>query len=129
MCAWIRSCGGKAKINPAIIISGDTINYPCDNSLAAYNGNMRFTYPNQPNIYNVDMTDYNKISVTVKNSTGNSRMYWYVDGVEKGYVNTPSSDTFVTELLDISSYTGIHTIKFSDNAVSSIDISSMVLTN
>lgn len=119
----------KGQVTNPEIISGDTINYSCDPTLTAVGGYMHFTYPNQPSIYSIDMTNYNKISVTIKNSTSNSRMYWYVDGVEQGYVSTPTSNTFVTDLLDISSFTGLHTLKLSDNAVSSIDISNMVLTN
>ena len=125
----ILSMPAGAASNPAIIITGDTINYACDATLAANAGYMRFSYPNNPNIYNIDMTGYDKISFTFKNGTSGGGLYVKIDGTNAGNIQSPNANTLYTGLINVSSYTGIHTVQLENSASSAIDISSMVLTN
>ena len=85
--------------NPAIIISGNTINYACDNTLAPNGAYMRFSYPNSPHIYNVDMTNFSKLSITCKNGASGGSCYVRIDGTDIGSIdiaiNLPSDNIWI----------------------------------
>ena len=123
----LGGAGAGSQANP-IIISFDQINYPCDATLTAGTDYRQFSYPNQPKIYDVDMKKYNTLTIVSRNTYGNgSRIYLQISGgpdIYRGYTNT----NWTTDTIDISNYNGVETIKIMNNANSTIQIRSMVMS-
>lgn len=121
--AWIKALSGKLT-NPAIIVNGTTINYTHSNDLIADVDGMKFAYPDQPYIYNIDLTNFNTVTFIFTNTVSAGALYLYIDGVEVGHSSTGSS---VTWTFNISSYTGLHTFKFSNSGVGTIKFSNIAM--
>ena len=121
-------CGGGAPapaINPTVI-DGTTINYPCDSTLSAGSSYMQFTYPDSPFIYDLDLTDVRSLIITALNTVSDGALVYTISGDTYHLLNfnTSGQKTFT---IDVSTWTGVHTLKLSNNAVGTIRIYSMIL--
>ena len=125
--AWIKSMGGTEPINP-VIISQNTINYPCDATLASGTDSMYFTSPNQPIIYDVDLTNFNTLKVLTKGAYGGGA--WFTLWVDNTVVVNGQYGSMAYELFsgDVSAFTGKHIIKLNYSVNLRCDISSMILS-
>lgn len=121
----IRNLGvGVANPDIKYITKGNSIKTESTN-LNIESDHIYFSYPNQATLLNVDLTNYNTLKVTNRNDATNGDMLAYIDSTNIGRGHLGQG--IATDSFNVSSYSGVHTIGFTNSSAYRVLIYSVFL--